>query len=89
VLEALAVGLPVIGSSVDGIKYLLQDEFVLFSPGDSDELLQAVGRVASHRGYARAKRVVEKRRSRFDFYWEEKYLSILESVSTPAPPLQD
>lgn len=84
VLEALSLGLPVIGSAVDGIKHMLQDPFVLFHPGDIDSLENAIIRVSSAEGYARAKEIAEQRRAYFDFYWEQKYLYLL-TPDTPSP----
>ncbi|MDJ0704393.1 MAG: glycosyltransferase family 4 protein [Leptolyngbyaceae cyanobacterium MO_188.B28] len=78
VLEALAIGLPVVGSAVDGIKYMLADDWILFPPGDVAGLVRCVSRVAEPAGYVRAMDIARERASYFDFDWEDRYIDILE-----------
>jgi len=80
VLEAMAVGLPVIGSDVDGIAHMLQEQFVLFPPGDVGGLLQSMVRVSKPHGYALARRIINERRHKFLFDWCERYCDLLSQV---------
>jgi len=81
ILEALAVGLPVIGSAVDGIKSILSDHHVLFMPGDPDELTNCFCRVAEPKGYAKAIEIAQQRAKQFNFCWEAHYLQILNEIN--------
>lgn len=80
VLEALAVGLPVIGSAVDGIRYILDDDWVLFSPGDGFDLVRCLQRVSTRDGYAKASSIAKTRLKKFSFDWEKEYIATLANV---------
>lgn len=80
VLEAFALGLPVIGSNVDGIAYMLDDPFLLFPPDDVDGITDTLFKVSTPEGYVRAQRDCQTRSERFDFDWEAEYLSLLEKL---------
>lgn len=82
ILEALAVGLPVIGSAVDGIKHILSSHSVLFPPGDSVALANCVCRISQPEEYAKAKEIARERANYFDFNWEEYYIKILEKTKS-------
>lgn len=77
VLEALALGVPVIGSNVDGIAYILSDSSLLFKVGDADHLLQTLSYISTQVGYARACELAKERAEKFRFNWEEKYVDLL------------
>ena len=70
-VEAGAVGLPVIGGNVGGLKDLLQNERgILIQPGDTDAISQALQRLKDHPDYAKnistklKKHVLEKHNSK-------------------------
>lgn len=77
VLESLALGLPVIGSNVDGIAYIISDSLLLFKAGDADDLLQTLSNISTKAGYARACELIKERAEKFRFSWEKKYLDLL------------
>jgi glycosyltransferase involved in cell wall biosynthesis len=81
ILEALAMGIPVIGSAVDGIKHILSNDLVLFPPEDSVALANCICHIAQPEEYAKAKKIAKERASYFDFNWEEYYMKILEKIS--------
>jgi len=81
VLEALAVGLPVIGSNVDGIHVMLEDESLLFAPGSSAALAERLEAVSTAEGYAKAIELARQRRDVFDFEWAAEYEAILAQAA--------
>lgn len=83
VLEALALGVPVIGSDVDGIAYILGEPWVLFAPGEPQALLDCLARVTDAAGYARAAAIAQARAERFRFDWERQYLQTVEEALPP------
>jgi len=77
VLEAFSREMPVIGSAVDGIKYMINDDALMFDPGSSKGLLASLYYVSSVAGYIHAKNVSKNRRALFSFDWEGEYLKLL------------
>jgi len=73
VLEALAINLPVIGSSVDGIKYMLKDEWILFNQNNINSFLECFKRVSAPGGINKVLNINNKRKMNFKFNWEHEY----------------
>lgn len=76
VLEALVTRTPVIGSSVDGIKLMLNSDVLLFEP-NAESLTKKLRQCADKEYYNIIISTVIDRASHFDFHWEEKYLQLV------------
>lgn len=76
VLEAMAIGLPVIGSDVDGIAYMINDKRFLFEPGASRAFYEVFISLQDKQNYLDLIFHIRERRCFFKFDWEEKYFSI-------------
>lgn len=93
VLEALAAGVPAIGSRVDGIELILRHPELLFDAGDAVELAARVRRAADDGEYRERLRALAAERARaFEFDWAGRFLDLLGGVPEPvgeaalAPP---
>lgn len=80
VLEALAIKLPIIGSSVDGIKYMLDNEFLLFVPDKFNSIEECINRVTTVEGYRKCSELIKQRRELFRFDWSQEYLKTVNSL---------
>lgn len=80
VVEAMAVGVPVVASRLGGIPELLDDgvEGLLVPPGDVASLAAALGRLASDEALARSMGEAGRRRARRDFAPEVHLQRLLE-----------
>lgn len=83
VLEAAACNLPVIGSAVDGIAYMLEDPRLLFSPHCMNSIGDCIDFVLSPCGYQAALDALQRMRMRFNFDWEGAYLSLVTNETCP------
>ena len=77
VLEAFSVGLPVIGSDVDGISYMINNSSYLFAPGCVSSLTNLYLSLFNDGDYQKLISYIIERRKHFDFEWEEKYLTLV------------
>jgi glycosyltransferase involved in cell wall biosynthesis len=67
VIEAMASGLPVIASNVDGLRDVVQDAGLLFEPSNEKELASLISKVLTNRGlYANLKKRGLKRAGLYD-----------------------
>lgn len=76
VLEALSVGLPVIGADVDGIAYIINDKRFLFEPGSTRSFYEVFMFLQKGNNYLELVAHVKDRRGLFVFDWEKQYLSL-------------
>ena len=76
VLEAMAVGLPVIGSNVDGIAYMINDERFLFEPGSAKSFYETFMFLQKENNYLELVSHIKARCAFFMFDWERQYLSL-------------
>lgn len=83
VLEALALRIPVVGSNVDGISFMLNNSCVLFDIDDTSGLPNLLKYACSEVGYQSVIENTLIQRERFDFNWEAKYISSLDSIFSP------
>lgn len=81
ILEAIGVGLPVIGAYVDGIPHIINDDILLFSPNSPDSLAKMLLQIRNPFMYNQAKAFVDSRVRDLSFDWEYAYLSKLISIS--------
>ncbi len=85
ILEALAVGLPVIGSYIPGIRDILQYEELMFDPSDEEVLSKKIRGILSDFSYLRKiKSLCEERKNAFVFDWKEKVFQVVTNA-IPAP----
>lgn len=80
ILEAMALGLPVIGAKVDGIEFILREDFSMFHPGSSTALYNSLIKAAHKDHYEKLKRNTESQRKRFIFNWEKQYAQHLQDI---------
>lgn len=80
VLEGLALGMPIIGSKVDGIEFMLKANFSLFNPNDIDSVVSCLSFALTSHGYDQIKENSRLQRERFKFNWEEKYLRLIDNA---------
>ena len=79
VLEALHVGLPVIGSRVGGIPDMLSNEELIFEPASITSLADRLEKIVqSNEHYAMIRRLCAERRSYFDFDWAELWITAMK-----------
>lgn len=79
VLEALHTGMVVIGSDVAGIKFMLQEPQLLFTPGDKNSIAQKIVSLSEKDNWEKAKKICINRAKEFDFDWVGKFEKVLES----------
>lgn len=80
VLEALHVGLPVLASKTGGIPDMLDDDALLFPPGDATVLAEKIYALySSEKEYAIIRRLCAEKRSRFCFDWAGRFETLLLS----------
>jgi len=82
VLEALALGKPVVGSNVDGIPLMLKYPDLLFKPGDADSLARIIRKAVEEENHIHKLRDLSKKRAeRFQFDWGKRFEQIFDFKS--------
>ncbi len=85
VLEGLAVGRPVIGSAVEGIRLILEHEELLFPPEDVGRFAGMVERASRGGDYLRRLEELSRSRAdRFVFDWGGRFLALLAGATEAA-----
>jgi glycosyltransferase involved in cell wall biosynthesis len=81
-LEALGAGLPCIGSSIAGIKDILQYEELMFDPRDEETLVDKIQQLFTDRQILdKVKRLCQTRKDVFAFDWKDR---IFEAITAMA-----
>lgn len=81
VLEALHVGLPVIGSRVGGIPDMLSNEELIFEPASVTSLADRLEKIVqSSEHYTMIRRLCAERRGYFDFDWAELWITAMKQT---------
>jgi glycosyltransferase involved in cell wall biosynthesis len=81
VLEALHVGVPVIGSRAGGIPDMLRHDELLFEAGSSESIAEKIiALVSDDSAYRKARELCESRRDYFDFDWAAEWEKCLASI---------
>jgi len=78
ILEALSVDLPVIGSDVDGINYILKYSELLFCPDSPESLSKAIYKMCKGNNYLKALDLCRKRRKDLTFEWGDTFLNCFQ-----------
>ena len=83
ILEALHVGVPVVGSDIPGVRAALGEvPELLFPPGSAGELRERLGElITSEAAYKRAVKLCRARYKVFDFDWAERFAEILPIIN--------
>jgi glycosyltransferase involved in cell wall biosynthesis len=86
VLEALHVGIPVIGSRVGGIPDQLVHDELLFPPMDAEAIASRIERCVREPGYyARLRELCAERRESFLFDWPGAWEETIVTLQGGAP----
>lgn len=81
ILESMSVGVPVIGSNVDGITEVLEYDDLLFEPRNINELtLKLVSILRNKQVYENVALLCEQRKKFFTFDWISQMESILKQI---------
>lgn len=85
VIEAMALGLPVISTNVGGIPFLVKDnaDGILVNPGSSDEFVNSIDKLISDNQFA-SELTLNARKKVEEFDWEvvkHKWFDLIDSVT--------
>jgi len=82
-LEALGLGLPCLGSTIPGVKDILQYEDLMFDPLEEESLLQKIqGFFSDRQFFDKVKRLCQERKDIFVFDWEERVFEMITGTPT-------
>jgi glycosyltransferase involved in cell wall biosynthesis len=82
-LEALGLGLPCLGSTIPGVKDILQYEELMFDPLEEESLLQKIqGFFSDRQFFDKVKRLCQERKDVFVFDWEERVFEMITGTPT-------
>lgn len=81
-LEAIGLGIPVVGSDTPGLAAILKDNGLLFENGNQSDFLRCLGDLAKKEGYKNAKENIVRIRKYYQFDWESVYIDTIMQVST-------
>ncbi|MGA2318552.1 MAG: glycosyltransferase family 4 protein [Thermodesulfobacteriota bacterium] len=82
-LEALGLGLPCLGSTIPGVKDILQYEELMFDPLEEESLLQKIqGFFSDRQFFDKVKRLCQERKDIFVFDWEERVFEMITGTPT-------
>jgi glycosyltransferase involved in cell wall biosynthesis len=81
-LEAIGLGIPVIGSNTPGLAAILQTTNLLFENGNQHDFLRCLANIAKKEGYASAKTSISQIRKRYQFDWESVYIDTIVQATT-------
>jgi len=85
-LEALAVGTPIVGSNVGGIPEVVGDDWYVFEPRSTSAIVETVKTVfESEESYGAAASHCRQRRDAFDFDWTEAATQLVAVPPGAAP----
>lgn len=76
-LEALAHGLPCLGSDIPAIREVLHSEQLLFAPNEAEKLAEKISQAVTDRHFLdEVKRISEASRKRFIFDWDKAVIHL-------------
>lgn len=78
VLEALYLGIPVLGTNVGGIPDILKYEQLLFKPDDVDGLYLKIKGCLDKEEYLKVADLCSKRRNVYMFDWAERFENVID-----------
>jgi len=82
VLEAMAVGIPILASDIDGHRILLEDKRLLFKTGDPSDLASELSLLIQNKQVRDMNAaIVRKQAKKFSFDWEAEFVEMCERIA--------
>ncbi|WP_028972707.1 glycosyltransferase family 4 protein [Spirochaeta cellobiosiphila] len=79
-LEALLVGIPIVGTSVSGFKAILNETKYMCKPGSVKSMYEMLRKILSNQlEYEALKKVMQKCKAKHEFDWSEKFLELIKN----------
>jgi glycosyltransferase involved in cell wall biosynthesis len=79
-LEAMGLGIPIVGSNTPGLAAILKDKRFLFKTGCQFSFLHCLKEIANKEGYKAAKNLIQEKKKYFLFDWESVYIDTVMSA---------